>query len=136
MTRLVPAAAALLLALAGASAPALADWRYDRSDWHRGRPDWRYDEEWRWHHRPPHYRPGPREVMMVFPPPPPRYVPGPRVVYVEPPPVQAVPMSPPFTDSYGRYCREYQTTVVVGGMAQPGYGTACLMPDGQWRVVR
>lgn len=98
--------------------------------------DWRYDEEWRWRHRPPHYHPAP-EVIMVYPAPPPVvYTPGPRVVYVEPAPLQAIPLSPPYTDPQGRYCREYQSTVTVGGQAQPGFGTACLMPDGQWRVVR
>ena len=35
----------------------------------------------------------------------------------------------------GRYCREYQTTVVVGGRTQSGYGTACRQPDGSWQVV-
>lgn len=34
-----------------------------------------------------------------------------------------------------RYCREYQTTVTVGGKAQQAYGKACRMPDGQWKVV-
>ena len=123
MIRLL-SACALFLAVAGVSAPAWADWRYD--------------EEWRWRHRPPHYHPYPREMMMIYPPPPPMWRPGPpppRVVYVQPAPVQAVPVSPPYTDPLGRYCREYQSTVMVGGRPQPGYGTACLMPDGQWRVV-
>jgi|GEM_PF-4570556 len=121
MSRLL-SACALFLAVAGASAPALADWRYD--------------EEWRWRHRPPHYHPYPRDMMMVYPPPPMwRPGPPPRVVYVQPAPIQAVPVSPPYTDPLGRYCREYQSTVMVGGRPQPGYGTACLMPDGQWRVV-
>jgi surface antigen len=35
----------------------------------------------------------------------------------------------------GRYCREYQQTVVVGGTPQSGYGTACRQPDGSWQVV-
>jgi surface antigen len=34
-----------------------------------------------------------------------------------------------------RYCREYQQTVIVGGMPQSGYGTACRQPDGSWQVV-
>jgi surface antigen len=33
------------------------------------------------------------------------------------------------------YCREYQTTIVVGGRAQTGYGTACRQPDGTWQIV-
>jgi surface antigen len=36
----------------------------------------------------------------------------------------------------GRYCREYQQTIVVGGQPQSGYGTACRQPDGSWQVVR
>lgn len=40
------------------------------------------------------------------------------------------------TDTYqgddGRYCREYQTTVQIGGRAQEAYGTACRQPDGSW----
>lgn len=33
------------------------------------------------------------------------------------------------------YCREYQTTVVIGGQEQSAYGTACQQPDGSWKVV-
>ena len=39
------------------------------------------------------------------------------------------------TDVAGNYCREYQTTVTVGGQAQEAYGTACRQPDGAWMVV-
>jgi surface antigen len=35
----------------------------------------------------------------------------------------------------GNYCREYQTTIVVGGQPQTGTGTACRQPDGTWRIV-
>lgn len=34
----------------------------------------------------------------------------------------------------GAYCREYQTEVIVGGDPQVGYGTACRMPDGDWKI--
>ena len=34
----------------------------------------------------------------------------------------------------GQYCREYQTTVVIDGRPQTGYGTACRRPDGNWQV--
>ena len=37
--------------------------------------------------------------------------------------------------SSGQYCREYQTTVVVGGREQRAYGTACRQPDGSWKIV-
>jgi len=33
----------------------------------------------------------------------------------------------------GQYCREYQTTIIVGGREQQGYGTACRQPDGSWK---
>jgi surface antigen len=35
----------------------------------------------------------------------------------------------------GAYCREYQSTIVVGGKTEQGYGTACRQPDGSWKVV-
>lgn len=37
--------------------------------------------------------------------------------------------------SSGRYCREYQQTIYVGGKAESGYGTACQQPDGSWQIV-
>lgn len=45
----------------------------------------------------------------------------------------------PVRDGYsqgGRYCREYQQTIYVGGQQQSGYGTACQQPDGSWQVVK
>jgi len=46
----------------------------------------------------------------------------------------------PTRDGYdrqsGAYCREYQTTVNVGGEAQKAFGTACRQPDGSWKVVQ
>jgi surface antigen len=45
----------------------------------------------------------------------------------------------PIRDGYsqsGDYCREYQTTVSVGGRLQEMYGTTCRQPDGTWRIVR
>jgi surface antigen len=35
----------------------------------------------------------------------------------------------------GSYCREYQTTVIVDGKQEAGYGTACRQPDGSWKIV-
>ena len=40
-----------------------------------------------------------------------------------------------YQSSSGEYCREYQTTVVVGGKTEKAYGTACRQPDGSWRIV-
>lgn len=39
------------------------------------------------------------------------------------------------TDNSGNYCREYQTTVTVGGKTEQAYGTACRQADGSWKVV-
>ena len=39
------------------------------------------------------------------------------------------------TSTTGRYCREYQQTVIVGGKEQSAYGTACQQPDGSWEVI-
>lgn len=36
----------------------------------------------------------------------------------------------------GAYCREYQTSVTVGGRKQAAYGTACQQPDGSWKVIK
>ena len=44
----------------------------------------------------------------------------------------------PTNDGYsssGRYCREYQQTIIVGGQEQSAYGTACQQPDGSWEIV-
>ncbi len=36
----------------------------------------------------------------------------------------------------GRYCREYQTTVIIGGKKRSAYGKACRKPDGSWKIVK
>jgi len=35
----------------------------------------------------------------------------------------------------GRYCREYQQTITVGGKTENAYGKACRQPDGAWKIV-
>lgn len=47
---------------------------------------------------------------------------------------EVVPM-PGYQDRNGRYCREYQTTAMIGGRPQQLYGTACRQPDGSWQQV-
>jgi surface antigen len=45
----------------------------------------------------------------------------------------------PVRDGYstaGRYCREYQQEIYVGGQKEAGYGTACQQPDGSWEIVK
>jgi len=39
-------------------------------------------------------------------------------------------------DQSGSYCREYQTSINVGGQSQQAFGTACRQPDGTWKVVK
>ncbi|MEK9671054.1 MAG: RT0821/Lpp0805 family surface protein [Rhodospirillaceae bacterium] len=36
--------------------------------------------------------------------------------------------------NYGPVCREYRTTITVGGRVEEGYGTACREADGSWRL--
>ncbi len=36
----------------------------------------------------------------------------------------------------GRYCREFNQTVVIGGEHQKAYGKACRKPDGQWEIIQ
>ncbi len=85
---------------------------------------------------PPAYRP---RVVVVEPPRARYYVPPPPVYYAPAPyggaPISAMPASPVYQAQNGQYCREYQANVVVNGVPQASYGTACLMPDGAWRIV-
>lgn len=39
------------------------------------------------------------------------------------------------TSSGGRYCREFQHEVSIGGQKEQSYGTACQQPDGSWEVI-
>jgi surface antigen len=60
------------------------------------------------------------------------YVPN----YVAP---EAPPPDPPaayYDASVGSYCREYTQEIRIDGRVQESYGTACLQPDGTWRVAR
>lgn len=40
-----------------------------------------------------------------------------------------------FADVQGRPCREFITTIIIGGREEQGYGTACRQPDGSWQIV-
>lgn len=35
----------------------------------------------------------------------------------------------------GRYCREYQQTVYIGGRQEQAVGQACQNPDGTWEII-
>lgn len=39
------------------------------------------------------------------------------------------------TSTSGRYCREFQHEVTIGGKSEQAYGTACRQPDGSWEVI-
>jgi len=69
-----------------------------------------------------------------YPPPYYYYPPPPPVVYA-PPAVYGSAPAQVYQSHNGQTCREYQTTVTVDGQQQPGYGTACLQPDGTWRMI-
>ena len=36
----------------------------------------------------------------------------------------------------GAPCREYQSTIHVGGKTEQAYGTACRQADGSWKIVK
>lgn len=38
------------------------------------------------------------------------------------------------TDAAGNQCREFQQDVTIGGETEQAYGTACLQPDGSWKI--
>ncbi len=62
---------------------------------------------------------------------------APRVIVVREP-VGVAPPPPSYERGTGAgrclQTREYQTVVRVGGREREAYGTACLMPDGSWRM--
>lgn len=71
-----------------------------------------------------------------------RLPPRPAVVVVEPTPPPIVVTQPaptvvtvPAAGTSTAYCREFQSTMLVDGQPQPSYGTACLQPDGAWKIV-
>jgi len=40
-----------------------------------------------------------------------------------------------YSNAQGQPCREFLSTIVIGGEQQQGYGTACRQPDGSWQIV-
>jgi surface antigen len=55
--------------------------------------------------------------------------------YVAPPEPPPAPATYTYAGNNGSYCREFSQQVTVGGRVQESYGTACLQPDGSWRIV-
>lgn len=88
-----------------------------------------------WPYYAPYYYPPP---YYYYPPavyaPPVVYAPPP-VTYTQPGPMVVNPTSAPYVATNGQTCREYQATAVIGGVSRPIHGTACLQPDGAWRIV-
>lgn len=132
--------ALLAVMIALVSLPALAEtsFSFSVSDGYRSEP-WRPHDRYRYEAwRPYHHwhRPPPAPIYYA---PPPVYIAPRPVVYqttiVQPASVAANQTSPTFTTSTGQLCREYQSTGWVAGSPGAMYGTACLQPDGSWRVV-
>jgi hypothetical protein len=65
----------------------------------------------------------------------PVYAYPPPVVYA-PRPIYVAPAPAPIYVAPRPTCRHYQTSVAVGGATRQVTGTACLQPDGSWRVIR
>lgn len=134
--------------------PALADGafslRVESSDrgWHHGHDHgwrhkgrWGHDYEWRrGHYDYPHYRAFPvypPHITTYIAPPPIVYAPRPSTtIIMTAPALPADQASPTYIDESGQTCREYQSTIFVGDQQQQAYGTACLQPDGTWRVTQ
>jgi hypothetical protein len=125
----------------------MARWRqgYWTHGYHEGHEGWWWVVGDVWYLYPVQVSPYPdpyqAPIVIVEPP---HHVPpvvletpqGPEVHFApSPPPIEVTQTSPTFTDKSGRTCREYQSTVIVNGAPKPAYGTACLQPDGSWRVV-
>jgi opacity protein-like surface antigen len=98
------------------------------------------------HGRPYAHRRDPRLVLHFDLSPPP------VVVHRTPPVIYGAPAyyGPPAYESRGRsygdagyasapssssYCREFIRQANIGGRLQDVYGTACLQPDGSWRIM-
>ncbi len=97
---------------------------------HRGRNGWWFvsDNVWYAHTRPVHTKTViVREPVVIR-----ETVSAPGYAFAPQPPVY----SPVGVANAGEYCREAQTTVIIGNQAQPAYGMACLQPDNSWKMVR
>ncbi|MSP87785.1 MAG: hypothetical protein EXQ92_03070 [Alphaproteobacteria bacterium] len=119
--------AATLLALPEpAAADAYFSYGFRTGGHHSGGHRWRphYGAGYVWGPPVVVYREAPPQTVYV--------VPAPTVITQ---PIPANPASPVYQTTDGRQCREYQRTVFIDGMPQASYGTACLQPDGVWRIV-
>lgn len=85
----------------------------------------------------------PPPAQTYYAPPPAYYAPAPGYyyqpapAYYAPQPAYAPPPQAATGLSYSTAnCREYSGTITIDGQEQRSYGTACLQPDGTWRIVR
>jgi hypothetical protein len=93
----------------------------------------------------PYYAPYSYYAPPVYYAPPPTYYvpPAAPAAYAPPPPPPSYSdpqagVAPPAASpsaSNGQQCRQYSTTTVIDGTPQEAVGTACLQPDGTWRIV-
>ena len=82
-------------------------------------------------------RPHPRQAYYAPPVEPYSYRTTYVPTYVAPPDYPPAPTPVTYVDEdNGGYCREYSQQVRVGGRIQESYGTACLQPDGSWKITR
>ncbi len=58
-----------------------------------------------------------------------------QAVPVAMPANEMAPAGAPPAAATARNCREFQDTVIVGGVKQPAYGTTCQQPDGSWQIT-
>lgn len=132
---------ALVVGFVPTDAKAETSFSFSISDGYHGRPHHhgRHHPHHRWHR--PHYYPpvvyGPPSVVYVQPTPVVYQTSVVRapVKYVEESSFVADSTSPTYYNTDGQLCREYQSTAWVSGRQSQIYGTACLQPDGAWRVV-
>ena len=72
------------------------------------------------------YAPAPQQAVY--------YVPAPQ--YREETPAYVTRGYVGVRETRPHYCREYTQRIVIGDQTQESYGTACLQPDGSWRIQR
>jgi hypothetical protein len=96
------------------------------------------------HHRRYYYGPRTYYYPRYYYGPPAYYYPPPVYYYESPPPAQVIVVPAPApatapapnTAISQNHCREYTTTMAINGQPQQVTGTACLQPDGTWRIIR
>jgi len=84
----------------------------------------------------PYYAP----PAVVYTPPPVVYAPPAATVYEQAPTPVSTPVdnqpAPVTTGDQGQTCRTYDSTAKIDGATAHTTGTACLQPDGTWKIVR